>query len=108
MRKLMGAAVVACIVVSRGSAHAQLPTRVPQVATRTRDGLTEAQLEAQRECRNAIDTRPGYQVRRVGTPVRHGTRQWDVPVTVRRDGSEIMRVTCRCNGANGKVTLRQR
>jgi hypothetical protein len=29
-------------------------------------------------------------------------------VTVRRDGSDNMRVTCRYNVANGKVTLRQR
>ena len=178
MLKLIGAAVVACVLLSNGSTRAQIPGRIPQVQRQARNAcdaaaarygyriiqrnpasvsgneyqlpmhvahgtteadvtcrydtsrgvaelpawndrpagvperaaeqLTRTQLEAQQACRNAIDTRAGYQTRRVGTPVQHGAKQWDVPVTVRRDGTENMRVTCRYNGANGKVTLRQR
>jgi hypothetical protein len=81
------------------------PDRFP---ARTSERLSQTQLEAQQACQNAINTRAGYQARRVGTPVRHGAKQWDVPVTVRRDGTETMRVTCRYNGANGKVSLRGR
>ncbi|HKN67319.1 MAG TPA: hypothetical protein VJW73_13645 [Gemmatimonadaceae bacterium] len=89
-------AAVACIPMSSGRAQAQ------------QRPLTRMQVEAQQACRNAIDTRPGYHARRVGTPVRHGAKQWDVAVTVRRDGSETLRVTCRYNAANEKVTLRPR
>ncbi len=81
------------------------PGRVPM---QNSERLSRTQLEAQEACQNAINTRAGYQARRVGTPVRHGAKQWDVPVTVRRDGTETMQVTCRYNGANGKVSLRGR
>ena len=81
------------------------PARVP---VRESERLSRMQLEAQQACQNAVNTRAGYQARRVGTPVQHGAKQWDVPVTVRRDGTETLRVTCRYNAASGKVTLRQR
>lgn len=71
-----------------------------------RNRLSDAQLEAQQECRNSIDARAGYRTVREGTPVAHGARQWDVPVTVQRDGRSTMAVTCRFNTANRKVTLR--
>lgn len=114
MQKLIGTALVACFLMSSGTVHAQVPSRDPetqqrpQVATRGSERLSRVQVEAQQACRNAIDTRPGYQARRVGTPIQHGAKQWDVPVTVRRDGSENMRVSCRYSAASGKVKLRQR
>jgi hypothetical protein len=101
MQKLIGSAFVACFLMSSGTVHAQVPTRESE-------RLSRVQVEAQQACRNAIDTRPGYQARRVGTPVQHGAKQWDVPVTVRRDGSENMRVSCRYSATSGKVKLRQR
>ena len=110
MQRTIGCAFVACLL-SASSARAQVasttnrPARVPAGAS---SRLSRAQLEAQQACRNAIDTRAGYRTRRVGTPVKHGAKEWDVPVTVRRDGTETMRVTCRSNGANGKVSLRAR
>lgn len=111
MQKVIGLAVAAFVLVSSASARAQAPSRIPQSQqqrARSPRQLSRTQIEAQQACQNAINTRAGYQARRVGTPVRHGTKQWDVPVTVRRDGSETLRVSCRYNGANGKVTLRPR
>jgi hypothetical protein len=77
-------------------------SRVPGRVNR----LSEGQLEAQQECQNSINSRAGYHAVRLGTPVAHGARQWDVPVTVRRDGRSTMSVTCRFNTANRRVTLR--
>src|SRR3954462_11518559 len=114
MQKLIGTALVSCFLMSSRTLHAQVPSRIPEtqqrphVATRESERLSRVQVEAQQACRNAIDTRPGYQARRVGTPVQHGAKQWDVSVTVRRDGSENMRVSCRYSAASGKVKLRQR
>jgi hypothetical protein len=108
MQKLMWTAVVACTLMSSRSAQAQVPSRSPQAPQRESRQLSRTQVEAQQACQNAINTRAGYQARKVGTPVQHGKKQWDVPVTVRRDGSETLRVSCRYNAANGKVTLRPR
>ena len=86
--------------------------RVGQITdARTRratNAMTREQYEVQRACENSVNSRPGYQVRSAGTPVAHGTRQWDVPLTVVRDGGTSQRVTCRYNTANGKVSLRPR
>lgn len=101
MLRSIGGLFVACFLLSAPRMAAQAPSRTPKPLSRT-------QLEAQQACRNAIDTRAGYQARRVGAPVQHGAKQWDVPVTVRRDGTETMHVTCRYNPANGKVSLRAR
>jgi hypothetical protein len=60
---------------------------------------------AQRTCENYINQRRGMHVMQVGTPTQHGQRQWDVPVTVRRNGRGDETVTCRYNTANGKVSL---
>ena len=68
--------------------------------------LSNAQLQAQQECQTAINGRPGFRVAQLGIPVAHGARQWDVPLTVRRDNRQAQPVTCRYNTANGKVTLR--
>jgi len=68
--------------------------------------LSDAQLQAQQECQTAINGRPGFRVIQLGAPVAHGARQWDVPLTVSRDGRQEQAVTCRYNTANGKVTLR--
>lgn len=71
------------------------------------NGLSNAQLQAQQECQSAVNGRVGYRVQQVGTPVAHGARQWDVPLTVMRDNRRSQQaVTCRYNTANGKVTLR--
>jgi len=61
---------------------------------------------AQRLCENYVNGRRGYQVVSVGTPSQHGQRQWDVPVTVRRNGRGDQSVTCRYNTANGKLSLK--
>ena len=61
---------------------------------------------AQRMCENYVNGRRGYQVVQVGTPMQHGQRQWDVPVTVRRNGRGDQNVTCRYNTANGKLSLK--
>ena len=109
MQRSIGGVFVACLLLSAPIAGAQVPgrsDRPTRVPSRTSQRLSRTQLEAQQECKSAINTHPGYQARRVGTPVQHGAKQWDVPVTVRRDGTETMRVTCRYNGANGKVSLR--
>ena len=70
------------------------------------NGLSNAQLQAQQECQTAVNGRPGFRVGQLGVPVAHGARQWDVPLTVSRDGRQEQSVTCRYNTANGKVTLR--
>ena len=101
MWRPIGGVFVACCLLSAAPMAAQAPSEASKRLSRT-------QLEAQQACKNAIDTRAGYQARRVGKPVRHGGKQWDVPVTVRRDGTETMHVTCRYNSANGKVSLRAR
>lgn len=109
MQRSIGGVFVACFLLAAPRMAAQVPSRNDPAARaprRTSEGLSRTQLEAQQACKNAIDTRAGYQARRVGTPVRHGAKQWDVPVTVRRDGTETMRVTCRYDGASGKVSLR--
>jgi hypothetical protein len=79
-------------------------SRVP--AQRRRNALSDAQFEARQMCERSINSRRGYQVVNAGTPVAHGARQWDVPLTVRRAGREDQTVTCRYNTANNKVTLR--
>ena len=61
---------------------------------------------AQHLCENYVNGRRGYQVVQVGTPTQHGQRQWDVPVTVRRNGRGDQMVTCRYNTANGKLSLK--
>lgn len=60
---------------------------------------------AQRVCQNYINQRRGWQAIQYGTPTQHGQRQWDVPVTVRRNGRGDETVTCRYNTANGKVSI---
>lgn len=69
---------------------------------RGRGGYTD---RAQRVCENYVNQRRGWQVLQVGTPTQHGQRQWDVPVTVRRNGRGDQTVTCRYNTANGKVSI---
>ena len=76
--------------------------------TRRTNEMSREQYEVQRACENSINSRPGYRLQQAGTPVAHGARQWDVPLTVQRDGGVDQQVTCRYNTANGKVTLRQR
>jgi len=73
---------------------------------------------AQRLCENYVNGRRGYHVVQVGTPMQHGRRQWDVPVTVQRNGRGDQNVrgdqngrgdqnvTCRYNTANGKLSLK--
>jgi len=61
---------------------------------------------AQRLCENYVNGRRGYHVVQVGTPLQHGQRQWDVPVTVQRNGRGEQNVTCRYNTANGKLSLK--
>ena len=61
---------------------------------------------ATRVCENYINERRGWHALQVGTPTQHGQRQWDVPVTVRRNGRGDETVTCRYNTANGKVSIR--
>lgn len=68
-------------------------------------GLSEPQLRAEQACENSANTRRD-QVTQVGTPVAHGARNWDVPLTVQRNGRQNRTVTCRYNTANGKVTMR--
>src|SRR5206468_10907620 len=70
-----------------------------------RGGRT-APERAQRLCENYVNGRRGYQVVSVGTPTQHGQRQWDVPVTVRRNGRSDQMVTCRYNTANGRLSLK--
>jgi hypothetical protein len=60
---------------------------------------------AQRVCENYINQRRGWRAVQVGTPTQHGQRQWDVPVTVDRNGRGQQTVTCRYNTANGKVSI---
>ena len=60
---------------------------------------------AQRLCENYVNGRRGYHATQVGTPTQHGQRQWDVPVTVQRNGRGEQTVTCRYNTANGKLSL---
>ena len=69
-----------------------------------RNGRTSPE-RAQRLCENYVNGRRGYHATQVGTPVQHGQRQWDVPVTVQRNGRGDQTVTCRYNTANGKLSL---
>ena len=62
--------------------------------------------QAETMCQNYVSQRRGYQVVNVGAPNRHGRNQYDVPVTVRRNGRREMTVTCRYNAANDKLSLR--
>lgn len=61
---------------------------------------------AERQCENYLNEQRAYRVVQVGTPVQHGQRQWDVPVTVRRGRRGDETVTCRYNTQNGKVAIR--
>lgn len=61
---------------------------------------------AESACQSYISARRGYQVLQVGTPVRHGRKQWDVPMSIRRNGHRDQTVTCRYNAASNKVSLR--
>ena len=63
---------------------------------------------ARQECENSINSRPGFRVQRLGTPVERAARQWDVPLTVRQDDGTDQRATCRYNAATGTVSLRRR
>lgn len=60
---------------------------------------------ATQACENYVNQRRGWHAQQVGTPTQHGQRQWDVPITVRRNDREET-VTCRYNTANGKVSIR--
>ena len=60
---------------------------------------------AQRVCENFVNQRRGWHAVQVGTPAQHGQRQWDVPVTVDRNGRGQQTVTCRYNTASGKVSI---
>lgn len=57
-------------------------------------------------CQNYVSQRRGYQVVSVGAAIQHGRKQFDVPVTVRRNGRRETTVTCRYNAANNRVSLR--
>ena len=57
-------------------------------------------------CQNYVSQRRGYQVVNVGAAVRHGRNQYDVPVTVSRNGRRQSTVTCRYNAASNKLSLR--
>jgi hypothetical protein len=61
---------------------------------------------ATRACERSVNARRGWHAEQVGTPTQHGQRQWDVPVTVRRNGRGDETVTCRYNAANGKASIR--
>lgn len=63
---------------------------------------------ARQECENSINSRPGFRVQRLGTPVARGAGHWDVPLTVRQDDGTDQRATCRYNAARGTVSLRRR
>jgi len=103
------------VFVATSSAHAQAPSH-RGVDTTKRAGdttkhaapLTRTQFEAQQECKNSINSRPGFQAAWVGKPVRREKQAWDVPVTVRRDGEVNQRATCRFDASSGRVTLRPR
>ena len=70
---------------------------------RSTQGLAQT---AQTSCQSYVSSRRGYQVLQVGTPTRHGQNNWDVPVSVQRQGRRDQTVTCRYNAANNKVSLR--
>ena len=57
-------------------------------------------------CQNYVSQRRGYQVVSVGAATRHGRNQYDVPVTVRRNGRRESTVTCRYNVSSNKLSLR--
>ena len=71
-------------------------------------GASRNAFIARQECENYINSRPGFRVQRVGTPVSRGMGQWDVPLTARQDGHSDVRATCRYIQATGTVTLRPR
>lgn len=85
--------------LSRGRAQAPRDTAT---------ALTRAQVEAQQECKNSINSRPGYQATWVGKPVLRKKQIWEVPLTARRDGEVDERATCRFDPSSGRVTLRPR
>ena len=104
---LLGAvAVLAPVSSSRAQAPSQGAVKRP--ARKAPATLTRAQVEAQQECKNSINSRPGYQVTRIGTPVLRAKHAWDVALTVRRDGEVDQRATCRFDSSTGRVTLRPR
>jgi len=57
-------------------------------------------------CQNYVSQRRGYQVVSVGNATRHGRNQYDVPITVRRNGRRESTVTCRYNAASNRLSLR--
>ena len=75
---------------------------------RTATGLPREAFVARQECENYINSRPGFRVQRVGTPVALGLGQWDVPLTARQDGHTDIHATCRYIRATGTVSLRPR
>lgn len=77
-------------------------------SARRESGKSRVAFIARQECQNYINSRPGFRVQRVGTPVDRGMGQWDVPLTARQDGHTDIRATCRYIRATGTVSLRPR
>jgi hypothetical protein len=92
---------------ARGTARISSPDERAPDSTKPAK-LTRAQVEAEQECKHSINSRPGYEVRRVGTPVADGPHAWVMSLTVRRDGEENVRATCRYDASSGRVALRPR
>jgi hypothetical protein len=106
-RRRAGGEVTCRYDFMRGTVRISQPDeRAPSVVKAAK--LTRAQLEAEQECKHSINSRPGYEVRRVGTPVADGAHAWVMSLTVRRDGEEDLRATCRYDASSGRVALRPR
>jgi len=104
-RGLLGAIAV---LAATSSSRAQAPSHRAADTTKRAQALTRAQFEVQQECKNSINSRPGYQAIWLGKPVLRKKHAWDVAVTVRRDGEVDQRATCRFDSSTGRVTLRPR
>lgn len=72
------------------------------------NGMSRDAFIARQECENYINSRPGFRVQRIGTPVALALGQWDVPLTARQDGHTDVRAMCRYTRATGTVSLRPR
>ena len=77
-------------------------------AGRRTTGMSREAFIARQECESFINSRPGFRVQRLGTPVARGAGRWDVPLTVRQDDGTDEHATCRYNAASGTVSLRRR
>lgn len=88
----------------RGYADRDRDHRGGQYSSNGQYSSMDQQVETM--CQNYISQSRGYQILNVGTPTRHGRNQYDVPVTVRRNGRREMTMTCRYNAASNKLSLR--